>query len=226
MPQINTSPTASTTKQFFVVVRIYNENAYYDDYPISEKNNAIYEKSGSTNDLKNIFKNFTAFRNKNVKTLTKNNNKEEIKMLSPKKQINDLRKNIGFNISEIAAILHVQRPTIYGWLESNRAMPRKINQKRLNEIYNICEKWFQKNLEHINCYLDRPIHNGQSLLDLLTKKNLNSKIIYAAFEQLEKIIKEDDSDLEQHNNFIKKHGLEERVKLHRERVRKTHRGIG
>lgn len=89
--------------------------------------------------------------------------------------LNDLRNHVGFNVSELAAILLVERPTIYEWLESNNE-PSKKNQRRLNRICDFFEEWLKERLPTLKGYLHKNL-GGYTLLDLLRKEKLNAELI-------------------------------------------------
>ncbi len=110
---------------------------------------------------------------------------EEIKnLILPRDQINNLRKFMGLNISEIAEILHTTRTTIYEWLNSENSNLRHNNQERLNQMHEICLYWKEKNLGHLSGYTHKIIREGQSLFHLLTTDIINQQIIYNALESI------------------------------------------
>jgi hypothetical protein len=153
--------------------------------------------------------------------------KEEDKLLHhPNEEINYLKTIIGFKVSEIAAILLVERQTIYNWLEC----PDKIrysNQHRLDEIYKICSKWHkQTGLENLNLYIRRRIYKNKSLFDLFKAKKLNLRSINNVINKLNEAIKKDTAEKERHKEFIKKHGLMEDSKKRRKWEAGIHRSIG
>ncbi|MGD9152860.1 MAG: hypothetical protein PVG30_04285 [Gammaproteobacteria bacterium] len=144
----------------------------------------------------------------------------------PKEQINVLRKYIGFNISEIAIILGVKRPTIYEWLEAENPKLRESNRKRLDEIYDICERWAKTNLGRIDAYIRKAIIDGKSLFDLLACEKINYALVNKAFVLLEQIVKQADIEKKLDKSFITKHNLEESTKKHINRQLRQHRSIG
>jgi hypothetical protein len=160
--------------------------------------------------------------------LSKYDNFQTIKsqLKIPKNQINALKNYIGFNMSEIAAILNVRRPTIYEWLETEVPNLRENNRKRLDEVYRIYEKWANTNLGRLDSYLRKTIIGNKSLFDLLSCKKINRTLVDKALFLLEQTIKSANSKKELSDNFITKHKLEERTKKHIRRKLKRHRSIG
>lgn len=144
----------------------------------------------------------------------------------PKEQINALRKYIGFNISEIAVILGVKRPTIYEWLEAENPKLRESNRKRLDEIYSVCEIWAKTNLGRIDAYIRKAIIDGRSLFDLLACKKINHNLVDKVFILLEQIVRKADIEKKLDKSFITKHNLEDSTKKHINRQLRQHRSIG
>jgi DNA-binding XRE family transcriptional regulator len=92
--------------------------------------------------------------------------------VTPKEQINDLRKYMGFNISELAKIIKVKRPTIYEWLEGKSPNPR--NQTRLDLIYSFCKRWKEMGAGRLGRYMYRNVtQDNKCLMDLLEEKIIN-----------------------------------------------------
>lgn len=108
---------------------------------------------------------------------------ERADILFAKEKIQNLRMHMGFNISEIACILQVQRPAIYEWLELKE--PNNKNQIRLDSIYKFCEAWRKTDLGSIERYIRKPIAEGKSLFDLLSEEILNDKLIFKFLDQIE-----------------------------------------
>lgn len=130
-------------------------------------------------------------------------------MTSVKTQLDNLRKKMGLNISEIAAMLLVSRPTIYEWIDLENKL-RKSNQTRLDNIYDLCLYWEKKNLGHLGIYLYRKIGNQQdSLFSMLSKKALNKEQICFVLDQVGEVIADAQKKRAAHDELLKKHGFEE-----------------
>ena len=92
--------------------------------------------------------------------------------ISAQEQLNNLRKHMGFNISELARIIQVKRPSIYEWLELKSPNPK--NQERLDLIYSFYQYWKEKDVGKIGQYMYRKItQDGRSLMDLLEEDNID-----------------------------------------------------
>jgi hypothetical protein len=138
---------------------------------------------------------------------------DKTQAILPKEKLEALRKYMGFNISEIASILQIQRPTVYEWLGTDNPKLRKSNRKRLNAIYEICEKWHQTRVGRLGQYVRRAIYKNKSLFDLLSEENLNYEIIYEAMGHLEKIIKDAATNKTIHKRSLNRQ--KNAIKMHR-----------
>lgn len=114
---------------------------------------------------------------------------------------------VGINISELAFILLVKRPTIYAWLkEDNR--PIKHNNKRLSAIYNLCLPWKEACLGKMQEYLYREINTGKSFFDLLCEQQLNKKLIEDTLDIIMATMKSEKLEHNKREACLKQHGFE------------------
>lgn len=82
---------------------------------------------------------------------------------SPAEKISSLRDILQLNMSELASLLHVSRPTAYGWL--NGKEPNVEAQKNINYLSNIADKVKDLDIGRMDLLIHRPIFNNSSLLD-------------------------------------------------------------
>ncbi|NNM58273.1 MAG: hypothetical protein HKM04_00440 [Legionellales bacterium] len=94
--------------------------------------------------------------------------KHEVGLFSTKHQLEILKSNFGFNVSLLAGMLRVKRPTIYEWLDGKE--PRPSNQNRLNIIFSLFEDF--ENLK-VRTFLYKKLGGEKSLYDLLTEKDID-----------------------------------------------------
>lgn len=97
-------------------------------------------------------------------------------------QLGDLRSVFGLNVSELAAILRVQRPTVYQWLKGGALRPK--NAKRLGELHNLAVKYRDKGLGSVARYLHAPVNDLPSLIELLVADSLDTAAVVAVLERL------------------------------------------
>ncbi len=130
-------------------------------------------------------------------------------LILPEKQINEIRRYMGLNISEIATILHTTRTTVYEWLKSSNPNLRSDNQYRLNQIYKICICWKGKQLGRLKAYAHKIVLNDESLFDVMTKDILNQNVIYEALDIIAKAIYEAKIQEQQHEQNLQIQGFKE-----------------
>lgn len=128
--------------------------------------------------------------------------------ITPHEQLNQIKRLMGLNILEIASILLVTRPTVYGWIESKKIGIRKNNQERLNSIYEISKSWKSKGLGRVENYLHKPIGvENISLFDLLKSDTLNLSKIYNYLDNIAQIMLKQRLDDKAHESALRKHGF-------------------
>lgn len=124
-------------------------------------------------------------------------------------QITQIKKNLGLNILELAAILRVSRPTIYEWMESKEIKMRKRNQQRLNALNEIGKTWKEKQLGRLGSYLHKPLNESKkSLFELLKSDLLDMDRIHPCLNNIaEVMITKREAD-KAHEALLRKHGFE------------------
>ena len=130
---------------------------------------------------------------------------DDAKIPSVKDQIDGLRNKMGLNISELAHILLVKRPTIYAWLDNKE--PNKSNRKRLDIIYKLCSKWGRNGLGEIRDYLYRSIGARKPLLFLLEEKQLDETLITQVLDQIEITMSRNRREYAERAALLEKHGF-------------------
>jgi transcriptional regulator with XRE-family HTH domain len=96
---------------------------------------------------------------------------QQASIISAKDQVSALKMWLGLSISDLANVLHVQRPTIYQWLSGTE--PRRNNLQRLSRLYGVAIQWRDLSNEPPGSYLRAPILDGRSLVDLMCEKEIN-----------------------------------------------------
>lgn len=95
--------------------------------------------------------------------------------ITPKKMISVIREAWLPNVTQLAKILRVERPTIYLWNSLDDAARIRVHKmERLKEVYQLAEKWIALGNSSINI-LSIPIDTGETLINVLSKENLNEQ---------------------------------------------------
>lgn len=85
-----------------------------------------------------------------------------------KQQLSDIKYYFGISISDLANVLHVQRPAIYEWLEG--VNPREDNRERILNIYRYAQFWKSQSNAPIKKHIREPMEDGKSLFELLSSE--------------------------------------------------------
>ncbi|WP_419627896.1 helix-turn-helix domain-containing protein, partial [Thiolapillus sp.] len=82
-----------------------------------------------------------------------------------------IRDALGLNMSDLAAVMGVTRPTAYAWL--NGQEPRPDALKRIQELFRIADELTHYAIHRMDMLVKRPVFDGKSFLDrLLAKEDL------------------------------------------------------
>jgi DNA-binding transcriptional regulator YiaG len=90
---------------------------------------------------------------------------KNIDMRSPAEHVANIRDTFAINMSDLASILNVTRPTVYAWLEGQE--PKAEAVIRIQQLSHTADEIKQANIARLDKLVHRPILNGRSLLDML-----------------------------------------------------------
>lgn len=94
----------------------------------------------------------------------------------------------GFNISQLATLLHVQRPTVYEWLAGN--LPNTNNLERLEHVYSLFNEFPGNSNLRVGSYFYKKFNGQKSLHDLLIEKNINAELVKSYISKIQSILLE------------------------------------
>lgn len=86
-------------------------------------------------------------------------------MRSPAEHVASIRDVLGINMSDLASVLGVTRPTVYAWLEGQE--PKTEAVTHIQRLSRVTDEINRANIIRLNKLVHRPILNGRSLLDIL-----------------------------------------------------------
>lgn len=84
---------------------------------------------------------------------------------SPSEHVANIRDTFALNMSELATVLHITRPTVYAWLEGQEPKPEAVTQ--IQQLSRAADEIKRMKISRFDTLLRRPILNGHSLLDIL-----------------------------------------------------------
>lgn len=94
---------------------------------------------------------------------------------SPAEHVANIRDVLAINMSELASILGVTRPTAYAWLEGQKPKSEAVNY--IQQLSKTADKINQANIIQLDQLIRRPVLNGRSLLDLIKANEDPSEIL-------------------------------------------------
>ena len=89
------------------------------------------------------------------------------------------RHYLSFNVTELAALLHVERPTIYSWLSGGRI--RRANRARIGRIYQLAASWWGLSKEPLGNRLHLRIKGGRSAFEILVEDPIDETAVSTAW---------------------------------------------
>jgi len=84
---------------------------------------------------------------------------------SPAEHVSNVRDAFFLNMSEVAAVFGVTRPTVYAWLDGQE--PKTDAITHILRLSRIADELRKMNIPRMDTLVRRPMLNGQSLVDLL-----------------------------------------------------------
>jgi hypothetical protein len=89
----------------------------------------------------------------------------QLDMRSPAEHVANIRDVFAVNMSDLASILGITRPTVYAWLSGQE--PKGEAVILIQRLSHAADKFNQANITRLDRLVHRPILNGRSLLDIL-----------------------------------------------------------
>ena len=88
---------------------------------------------------------------------------------TPAELVAQIRTAFSLNISELARVFGVERPTVYAWIAGD-ATPVVANWNRLREVAGFAAVWLASNNAPIGDRVRRPVASGTSMIELLCQQ--------------------------------------------------------
>jgi hypothetical protein len=96
-------------------------------------------------------------------------------------RISLIRSTLSLNVTELAAVLHVERPTVYAWI-GGTAQPNARNSTRIEAVSAIAREWATFSGLPLGSLRNLPDPSGKSIVNLLKAQALERPRILAAFK--------------------------------------------
>lgn len=104
-------------------------------------------------------------------------------VLDTQEKLAGIRHYLSANVTHMAKIFRVGRPTVYSWLKDDPGL-RANHARRIDEIYEAALMWRSASSQPIGELMSRPLGSGETLLDLLSAKTLDKSALQGAFMQI------------------------------------------
>lgn len=90
---------------------------------------------------------------------------QQADMRSPAEHVANIRDVFSINMSDLATVLGVTRPTVYAWLAGQE--PKEEAIIRIQQLSQAADEFNRANITRLDKLVHRPALNGRSLLDIL-----------------------------------------------------------
>jgi DNA-binding XRE family transcriptional regulator len=101
--------------------------------------------------------------------------------------VNDVQSHLGLNVSQIAEIVGVSRPTIYNW-KKGKEEPNEANIARLMRLKKLIEGVPSDYATYLGKFLKRTLPSGQTLAEILSDPASNADALAHGYEMLKPAI--------------------------------------
>lgn len=104
-----------------------------------------------------------------------------------------IKAYLSLNLAEVARILHVQRPTIYAWLDGSQE-PRDANLRRLNRVFGVVTRLRRQFDTSLGEFVRKPDDTGVRLIQLFESESLDDDAITAAVARIRAAMNANDAN--------------------------------
>jgi hypothetical protein len=104
-------------------------------------------------------------------------------VLDTQEKLAGIRHYLSANVTHMAKIFRVGRPTVYSWLKDDPGL-RANHARRIDEIYEAAVMWRSASRQPIGEFMSRPLGSGVTFLELLSAKTLDKSAIQSAIIQI------------------------------------------
>lgn len=118
--------------------------------------------------------------------------REEQDDTAPTEVLSLLQHYLSLNLTDLAAVLHVSRPTIYSWMRDESA-PQAYNVERIRQLARLTKFWSGLSRKPLGSHLRTPVLNGLSLFDLLSQEQINMWFARKALVSCSVVVEQDGS---------------------------------
>lgn len=93
-----------------------------------------------------------------------------------------IRSDLSLNVSELAQVLRVQRPTVYAWMSGGKL--RRQHTERLLDVHELAREWRARHNLPLGDSVREPGLQGKTIVDLLSLRNIPRLEITERFDRI------------------------------------------
>jgi len=108
---------------------------------------------------------------------------EQEVFLTTKEKIAGIRHYLSLNMTELAAVLNVGRPTAYAWASASAAL-RPKHRDRVDAIYELARNWRIVSSAPMGLLVRESLAGGKTMIDLLSAEDLDVGTVQKAMSQI------------------------------------------
>jgi DNA-binding transcriptional regulator YiaG len=101
---------------------------------------------------------------------------EEERLLDTQEKIAAIRRYLSLNMTDLAKVLNVGRPTVYSWATTPVTL-HSSHRKRIDVVYEIARNWRALSSDPMGRLVREPFANGITVIDLLSTDKLDAAAI-------------------------------------------------
>jgi hypothetical protein len=104
---------------------------------------------------------------------------EEERIAGSTEGLSTIQHHLSLNLSDLAAVLRVSRPTIYTWLREESS-PQAHNVSRMQLLFWVAKMWSGVSPRPLGSHLKTAVVESQSVFDLLSQERIDRELVRRA----------------------------------------------
>lgn len=109
---------------------------------------------------------------------------EEERLLDAQEKITGIRHYLSLNMTDLARVLKVGRPTVYSWATTTVTL-HNAHRQRIDAVYAIAREWRALSSKPMGSLVRQPFEDGRTMIDLLSPQELDAKAIRAGMQLIQ-----------------------------------------
>jgi hypothetical protein len=112
---------------------------------------------------------------------------EAVPLYDTPERISFIRSMLSLQVKELAAVLLVERPSVYAWM-AGTAQPQQRNRRRIEAIWSVAREWQRMSRLPLGSLRNVPGESGRSIIELLMADEIDTakvvELLRAAISKL------------------------------------------